>query len=89
MKVNPLLQWALALRGGWLVQTSVFLHRSGAAIKHRKATMVRRRVWVSPKCRAELPEISNLVVACASASGSKWRLVESIQAGRAFFDSKS
>lgn len=83
LRVNRLSQWALALRGGWLVQKSVFLHRSGAAIKYRKATAVRRKVWVSPRCRNEWPEISNLVAACAAARGSQWRLVDSIQARRA------
>lgn len=78
MTISRLLTWSLVLRGGWLIQPSVFLRKTGSAIKFRNALQVKRHLWVSPRIRASLPELVDVITSAVACPNSRWHLVSEI-----------
>lgn len=64
--------------GGWLIQPSVFLRKTGSAIKFRNALQVKRHLWVSPRIRASLPELVDVITSAVACPNSRWHLVSEI-----------
>ena len=44
---NPLITWAAALKGAWVLTPTCFLCKPGASIKYKPAIFMKRHVWVS------------------------------------------
>ena len=45
--VNPLITWAAALSGSWVLSPACFLGQPGPSIKYRPAIFTKRQVWAS------------------------------------------
>jgi hypothetical protein len=50
---NPLITWAAALAGSWVVSPGCFMGGVGASIKYKPAIFTKRQVWASESFRAD------------------------------------
>ena len=54
--VNPLISWAAALSGAWVISPGCFVGKSGASIKFKPAVFTRRHIWIV--------KLSNAIMIC-------------------------
>ena len=77
--VNPLIKWAAALKGAWVLSPDCFLGKAGASIKYKSAIFIKRQVWVSAAFQHERPLhwITLLEILQSHPGLHSWKLIHS------------
>ena len=55
------IEWAAALRGGYVATPKAFLQRRGATIQYKVGTKQKRRIWMSKLFQKKCPGISAII----------------------------
>ena len=77
---SPLLTWAAALRGSWIVPPSVYLMTTAIPVlKFRAAARVQRKIWISPAFRQAHPRMFLLILETVNKmQGHKWTFIDNM-----------